>query len=465
VIGGGITGLAAAYRLSRGEPPLKVVLFESASRLGGVLETVRRGGFLFEKSADNFVTAFPWAMDLCRRIGFLDQLIPTNREHRRALIVLGDRLHEVPEGFFLMAPRRIWPMLTTRILSWRGKLRLLCECCVPRKSDLNDESLASFAKRRLGHEAYERLVQPLSAGIYTADPQTLSMHAAFPQFVQMERQYGSLLRAVRKRTRSSTAAEGSESGARYGLFVAPREGMSSLVDAVAAALPGGSIQTETTVTRVERTPHGQWSLATEGRTSTRIDADAVIFATPASAAARLIDNVDPQLAQLLDRISHASCAVVSLGFRKDQFGRRLGGFGFVVPQTERRSILAGSFSSIKYPGRAPEGMELVRVFIGGASHPELVESSDAELVAIACGELAELLAIRGDPVDWQIARWHNVMPQYCVGHAELVSTIEARVASLGGVALAGNAYRGVGIPQCILSGEEAAARIAEYLRS
>jgi oxygen-dependent protoporphyrinogen oxidase len=461
IVGGGISGLAAAHRIAELAPQVQIALFDSAKRLGGVLETVHRDGYLIEQSADNFITSHPWAVDLCRRVGLGEQLLSTNSAHRQAFVVSRGRLCKIPDGFLVMAPTRLWPVVTTPILSPLGKLRLAMEKFVKPRADTSDESLASFARRRMGREAYERLVQPLVGGIYTADPERLSVRATMPRFVEMERQHGSLLAGALKNRREQ-ADESDDSGARYSMFVAPREGMSSLVDAIAARLPRGTARLETRVERIARRDDGRWNVLST-MTNVRQTAveevfDAVILAAPAQHAAKLLDAVDAHLTAELAAIEYAGAAVVVLAYDRAQIAHRLDGFGFVVPLVEKLKILSASFSSVKYAGRAPDGKVLVRVFIGGACQRELLDHDDATLRTIAHEELAKLLGIAGTPVLSTVTRWNNAMPQYHLGHVDRVTRIEAAVARQPGLALAGNAYHGVGIPQCIHSGEQAAER-------
>lgn len=485
ILGGGIAGLAATHRLRELLPNARITVFESASRLGGVLETVQRDGFLIERSADNFLTRDPGIIELCQRLGIAQELIPTEESRRRAFVVRNGRLHPIPDGFFLMSPRRLWPLLTSPLLSPLGKMRVLAEPLVPRgrvstildtEPDplvVPDESVASFAKRRFGRQLLERVIQPLVGGIYSADPARLSMAATLPEFLNQEQTYGSLLNAarhVRRDRLESKDAASDASGARYSLFVAPKHGISSLVSALAASLPPDSICLNTRVLNVRRTSTGGWLLSFEIGGSTQSTTgnhashfDALIVALPAFVAADVLRNVGATLAAELTAIEYAGCNVVSLGFRRDQLSRGLDGFGLVVPRVENRRIIAASFASQKFPGRAPEDSVLIRTFIGGALQPQLVELPDHELLHIAQEELASLLGVRGGPIVADIARWPRSMPQYHVGHLSRVARIERFVAELPRLALAGNAYSGVGIPQCIRSGELAAARIADQL--
>ncbi len=497
IVGGGITGLAAAHRWRELDPTAEIIVLEAHNRFGGVLESISEAGFLVERSADNFISNVPHAVNLCRRLGLESELISTNDTFRRAFVTRGNRLYPVPDGFMLMAAQKVWPILTTSLLSPVGKLRLLGEYFLPRRP-VADESLASFVRRRLGREAFERLVQPLVGGIYTADAEKLSLAATLPRFLEMERAHGGLIRAAlqqRKADRrgakrpahngepSPTASARPESGARYSLFLTLRQGMSQLVQALTerlgqVSLPGGisALHSGVSVQQLRPLPDGRWSVeiapsTAAAATSTppaipglgptgSFTAQAVVLAVPAYHAAALIQPFHAELARELNQIEYAGSAVVSLGYRRDQVRHPLNGFGFVVPAIERRPILAGSFSSIKFAGRAPDGSVLIRVFMGGAMRPDLVQAPEAELRSIAESELASLLGISGPPTQAWVTRWPRRMPQYHLGHLDRVARIEAAVAAHPGLALAGSAYRGVGIPDCIRSGEKAAELLA-----
>jgi oxygen-dependent protoporphyrinogen oxidase len=460
VVGGGISGLAAAQRIVELDARAEVTLFEASGRLGGVLQTERRDGWLIECAADMFTTREPWAIDLCRRVGLADELIETDTRFRRAFVVRRGKLLPVPAGFTLMTPAKVWPVVTTPILSPLGKLRLAAEYFVQRRSDESDESLASFAVRRFGREAFERLIQPLIGGIYTADPSMLSMAATLPQFVEMERRWGSVDRGMRKKAEGGRMKDegGGSSGARYGLFVAPRLGMQQLVEAVAAQLPAGCVRLNCRVTKLERVSN-RWQVAVEGAEELEWFDD-VILAAPGAVAERLIEGVDGELAALVGRIAYAGCCVVIVGVDRRQIRHPLDGFGFVVPAIEGRKIIAVSMASVKFAGRAPDRKVLLRVFVGGALQPELMKLDDGEMIRLVLEELGELIGLAGQPELTEVARWPGMMPQYHVGHLELVRQIEERAGRIPHFALAGNAYRGVGIPFCIRSGELAAERIA-----
>lgn len=464
IVGAGITGLSTAYRLHELDPSLEVVILDGASHPGGVLHTRERDGFLLEEGADNFITAFPWGLQLARRLGLEDELLSTNPRYRSAFVVRRGRLHKIPDGFYMMAPTRAWPMLLSPILSPLGKLRLACEPLIPRKPTDEEESLESFATRRLGRETFERLVQPLVGGIYVGDPKRLSATASVERFVTLERECGSLTRGMWKSAHSSASANGNTAGggARYSLFVTFRRGMSTLIDRLVSTLPAGSLQCDTAVRRIERNAEGRWLVHAEGPAPRSWEAEAVIVATPAAGAAKLLRDVSVNLAGELEQMETARCALVSLAFRRDQISHPLDGFGLVVPSCEKRNILSASFSSIKYEGRAPEGFVLLRSYLGGALQPELVSRTDDELCKLAVADLQQFLGIRGEPLLRLVTRPAG-MPQYYLGHLARVERVEQQIAALPGLALVGNSYRGVGIPQCIRSGDLAAERIVAGL--
>lgn len=457
VIGGGLAGLAAAESLVAAG--WRVTLVEGSGRLGGVIETVRRGGWLVERSADSFLAVRPEGTALVERLGLSEQLIGVEPRVRRALILHRGRPVPVPAGFRLLAPGRLGSILTTPLLSPAGRLRVAAERFVPRGAG-DDECLEGFAVRRLGREAFERLVQPLVAGIWTADPAKLSMAAACPEFLDMERRSGSLSAGERVRLRSTGAASHA-AGARYGQFVTLATGMETLPRELGErlALAGVAFLTAT-VDRLERVAGG-WRLQLQPQSgiATSLDADAVVVAVPAPAAVAIVDGVDRELAALLAGIEYAGSAVVSLGFARDDVAHPLDAAGIVVPRIEGRRILAASFSSSKFPGRAPEGHVLVRSFVGGALDPSVASLDDEPLTSLVRRELADLIGARGTPKLVQIDRWTRAMPQYHLGHVERVAAIKRRLAGIAGLAIAGAAYDGVGIPQTIASGQAAAAKV------
>lgn len=466
IVGAGLTGLAAAHRLvartSGARRPVEVVVLEAKDRVGGSVWTERAGGFTLEGGADSFITNKPWALDLCRELGLGDQIIAPDDRNRRSFVVRDGRLLPIPEGFVLMAPGRLLPLLSSPILSTRGKLRLLLDLVLPRKVDDGDESLAAFVRRRLGREALERLVQPLVGGIYTSDPAELSLKATLPQFAAMEREHGSLILGAIRQARKARSVERGSSGARYGLFASLADGMDTLPRALVGALPPRTVRTGTSVRRIWRPDPGKpWRV--ELLDGPPIDAGAVILTTEAHASARLIDGFDPELALLLRSIPYASSAIVTVAYPRDRVAHPLDGFGLVVPAIEGRSILAASFLSVKFPSRAPAGTALIRVFVGGATQPGLYDLGDDELKALVQAELASLIGARGEPILAEVARHDRAMPQYTLGHLDRVAAIRQRSAQHSRLILAGNAFTGVGIPDCVHSGQDAASALLKAL--
>jgi len=454
VVGGGISGLAAAHRLTElareRQTPLELTLIEARERLGGTIVSERIDGFLVEAGPDSFLSEKPWALALCRRLGVESRLARTDDRFRKVFVWHGGRLHPLPDGFQLLAPTAMRPFVTSSLFTLRGKLRMALDLVLPR-GHADDESLGAFVRRRLGAEALERVAQPLVAGIYTADPDDLSLAATMPRFLEVEKRDRSIILGLRRAL--ARAPLPGTSGARWSLFVTFAGGMEELVSTLAARLPAGAVVLKQRVSALERAGEG-WRVKTaEGGA---FDADRVILATEAHATARLARYLDPSLANLLAEIPYSSAATVSLGYRRADVPHPLDGFGFVVPRTEGKALLAGTFSSVKYLGRAPEGHVLIRCFLGGMLNAAMLDEDDAALLRRARTDLREALGITAEPVLTRMSRWPASMPQYRVGHLTRVAAIETAVAALPGLALAGAAYKGVGIADCVRSGEAAA---------
>jgi protoporphyrinogen/coproporphyrinogen III oxidase len=479
IIGGGISGLATAHRLlelaRERKQTLQITLVEASRRLGGTLQTLYRDGFLLERGPDSFISEKPEAVSLAKRLGLDSRLIETNQQHRRSFIVRDGRLRPVPEGFQLVAPSRIGPFIASDIFSWAGKLRMAADLFLPRgkTTGTNDESLASFVRRRLGNEALERMAQPMVGGIYTADAETLSLRATLPRFLDMERKHRSLILAMFRQAKTERKRAG-VSGPRYSLFLSFDRGMRVLIEALEKAIsnpdqsklsnadfPEPEIQVLTRVTGVERTKNHKWRIHIED--SPAIEGDAVCLALHSHLASSLLNDAAPQLSAKLDRIKFASTVTVNLGFRRQDVHHKLDGFGFVVPFVEKRSVLACSFSSVKFSGRAPDEHVLLRAFVGGAMQAELLDLAEDEMLRRVLQDLRQLLGITAEPLFVETAKWRNSMPQYQVGHLDLINEIDSELAKVPGVALAGNSYRGAGIPDCIRSGENAAKKMFEYV--
>jgi oxygen-dependent protoporphyrinogen oxidase len=471
IIGGGISGLAAAHRVveetRRRNISVDVRLFDSSDRLGGVIHTVQQEEFLLEGGPDSFITEKPWGLDLCRRIGIEPQLIGTSETHRRTFIVREGRLLPIPDGFYLMAPTKIWPVVSTPIFSWAGKIRMAADLVLPRKMVAHggeDESLANFVRRRLGREALERMAQPLIGGIYTSDPEELSLQATMPRFLEMEKHHRSLILAMlQQRKKLSSNNHSQASGPRYGLFVSLGQGMKVLTQSLEKKLPAGSIELNAEVVSLGWNPSQKlWGVRLGN--GKEMEAEAVCLALPAYRSGKLLEGVDQQISNKLKMIRYASTATVNLAYRREDIRQSIDGFGFVIPAIEGREMLACTFSHVKFSGRAPKEFALLRVFMGGALQPKVFEYEDTELLRVIQRNLKELLGIVANPIFLRIERHPLSMAQYHVGHLDLVADIESRMEKFPTLQLAGNAFTGIGIPDCIHRGERCADKLISQLR-
>ncbi len=458
IIGGGIAGLATAYYLhERGRGAVEYTIIESATRWGGKIVSVREQGFVVEGGPDSFITYKTAALELCRALGLSDQLISTNDAARRVFVWSRGQLRQMPDGVMLIVPTQFTPFLHSSLISWQGKLRMGMEAFIPPRGDDGDESLSHFVRRRLGAEALDKIAEPMIAGIYVADAEHLSLQSTFPRLLDMEKKYGSLLRGVLEQKRASNGKTGGGKPA-VSMFMTLRGGLQELVDSLVARLQGESLRLNRAVVSVTRVD-GAYSIALSD--GARLDADEVVFATPAYTTADLIQPLAPALASQLRALRYVSTATVSLGFNRAELNHSLGGFGFVVPRREKRRIIACSWSSTKFNHRAPQGYALVRVFIGGARAEHLAEQDDATLAQIAREELREMMGIIAPPVLTRVYRWRKANPQYEVGYSARIAEIESLAAAQRGLHLVGSAYHGVGIPDCIESAKHVAEKILE----
>ncbi|WP_417745008.1 protoporphyrinogen oxidase [Rosistilla oblonga] len=463
VIGGGISGLVAAFDLRHRHPEWDVVLYEASDRVGGVIRTLRQDDFLLEFGADSFSVQPPGAIQLCRDLGIEDRLVDPLEANRRAFILHAGKLVPVPEGFALLRPTDLKKLLASPLLSIPGRLRLVAEAFIRGKSDDSDESLQSFAIRRFGREAFDRLIQPLVAGIYTADASKLSMQATMPQFVALETEHGGMVRATRAlQKQSKDDAARSASGARYAQFRSLPGGMGELFDTLVDRIGESNIRRGQRIASLQQAGDS-WNI--ESDRGEAASYDAVIVALPGPAASTLLRPLAQEAAEELAEIPYASSALVLLGVGKDQVAHPLDGFGMVVPAIEKREIIAASFLNRKFADRAPDDMHLIRVFIGGAMQSHLLERSDDELIETARRELAAMIGLQGPAKIQRVARWNNAMPQYHVGHCDRRDRVELAIGQLPGLELAGNALHGVGIAHCIRTARAAADRIGKHLAS
>jgi oxygen-dependent protoporphyrinogen oxidase len=475
IVGGGVTGLTAAHAIHRERPDVELHVFEARERLGGNIATERHEGFVIDTGPDSFLRTKPDAVDLCRELGLETELVPTREAARHVFVAHHGKLELMPGGMALAVPTRIGPLLETPLLSAVGKMRLLAEPIVPRSRSLGeDESIESFFTRRLGSEGARRLAAPLLGGIYAGDVSKLSIQATFPQLVELEARHGSLLRGfLALELARNKAAEGQASPTlgdvyawlrRAGAAQAPspflslRSGMGSLIDALARSLPSGVAQTDSPVTQIDRTEHG---FRVEVNGGEVFEADSVILAAQAHVAATLAP--DAELARDLGGIPYVSTATVFFALDPRAVAHTLEGFGFIVPEGEAE-ILASTWVSSKWDGRAPGGMALVRAFVGGARDPLRVASStDAELVSLAKSELERLMGTLGTPHFTRVYRYIGAGPQPHVGHNARLARIAARLHEIPGLHVAGAAYGGVGIPDCVRQARAVARAVLEGL--
>jgi oxygen-dependent protoporphyrinogen oxidase len=467
VVGAGISGLSCAWHLGKLLPDAQIDVLESSQRVGGVIQTHYESSMLVEMGADNLATLIPDGVNLIREMGLLEEFVSPNPEYRFAQVVRSGRIYPIPNGFSLMQPTKMGAILASPILSFSGKLRVLGEFFVPKRNDPSDESVESFAVRRLGRECFDRLVEPIVGGIFTARAETLSMQASMPQFVEMEQQSGGLIRGAIAKRKSESKSDNSArkaSGARYDQFLAPKQGMSWWMQQIASQLRS-PVRHGVKVDSLARTEKEKWVIQCNDAEINFIPYDAVCVATPSWIASTLIRNVNPLAAEHLDRIPYASSAVAILAICKSEIDPRAMCFGIVIPKTENRNTLAISLTSEKYPGRCPDDTVLARVFMGGAVRPELVLKSDSELLEIATREVKELLGVSTGPSWQKLVRWDQAMPQYLTGHLERVKRIRELLNETPNLHVIGNAFDGVGIPQCIRLARTTAETIAAAIKA
>ncbi len=462
IVGGGIAGLAAAYRLTRARRDLAVTLVEREPRLGGKIVTDRVDGFVIEGGPDTFLSYKPRGLGLCRELGLEQRLHGTNPNVRRTYVQRGDRLYDLPEGLTGLIPTRFGPLARSGLISPWGKLRMALDYVLPRRVAGSDESVAAFVRRRLGREAYDHLIEPLLSGIYAGDGAQLSLAATFPQLRQVELDSGGLIKGMLAAQRQAPPRPASANGQARPAFLTPTTGLAEIVEALEARLSGIELLRGVEVASLEHGPAGRGYRVRLSNGETHM-ADSVILATPAFITAGLVSEMDAALAEALNGIPYASTATVSLAYPLSDIPRPLDGYGYLIPRAEQRPILACTWTSTKFPHRAPEGYGLIRAFIGRAGQDDMVARGDDELAVLARAELGRVLGIQAAPQVQRVFRWPRAMPQYTLGHLARLTTIEQRLRARPGLFVAGNAYRGIGLPDCIASGEAAAEAALQFI--
>ncbi len=450
VVGGGIAGLAAALRLETLLPRPEIIVLERTGRVGGSLVTEHADGFVIEGAPDSFLSRKERGVGLCEELGLAGELIGRRPENARSFVRRGRELHPLPEGLTGMIPTNVEALAHSPLLSDDGRARLAAEVDVPPAPPGADESIASFFSRRLGREAYENLVEPLMTGIYGGDGEQLSLQATFPNLRALELEHGSVLRGLAAQTATEAA---------YPPFVTLRSGIETLVSSLAASLEHTTIRGGSRPLALRSLPGG---FGVELQGGEIVQADGVVLAAPAFALAKLLADLDGQLAQAHAEIPYASSAIVTLAYRGEDMPHPLDGYGYVVPRVEGTDVLACTWTSSKWEGRAPTGYALLRVYVGRFGGHDVTRLADDRLVGLAREEVS-LLGIRAEPHLARIHRWRRGMPQYVLGHPERLERIDEALERHPGLAVAGAAYRGVGIPDCIRSGEEAAEALVGAL--
>ncbi len=466
IIGGGISGLAAAFALEehrRSGAAVEYTLFESTPRLGGVLRTEYIDGCVVEAGPDSFVTEKPWAADLARALGLGDQLIGSNDVDRKTYILTRGRLVEMPDGLMFMVPTKILPTGLSPLFSWKTKLRMTQELFHPpraRFGDKNDhdESVAAFVERHYGAEMVERLADPLLSGVYGGEAANLSVRAVLPRFAEMERTHGSLGRAMLAARRK--VSQGSKKPAPP-LFTSLKNGMQHLAETVVSRLTPASLLTGAKVEAVQREA-GSW-VVSAGMKSDQFDS--VIIALPGPAASQVLRMVSAELCNELAAIQYSSSITVGLGYDRDVRHSLPPGFGFLVPRSEGKRLLAATFVHNKFPHRAPEDRALLRCFFAGSNAENVWPLTDNQIVGIVRNELQQIVGLSAEPLFARVYKWKSAMAQYGVGHLDRLDRIERLRLQLPGLALAGNAYRGIGVPDCVRSGSDAAKQVLKIDRS
>jgi oxygen-dependent protoporphyrinogen oxidase len=466
IIGGGIAGLAAAVHLKAGAKAhgktVDVLLLEKNDRIGGKILTEKHDGFLVEGGPDSFLPEKVWSVNLARHLGLEPEMLPSNDEFKGTFIFSENKLHSLPEGVMLMVPTSFWPMAKSHLISWPGKVRMGMEVFMPKHKFVEDESLASFVTRRLGRECLEKIAEPLVAGIHTSNPDNMSVLATFPRFVQMEQKSGSLilgmLAAMKKRPHATLSGPPPKPGAaKMTYFMSFKNGMQTLPQACASYIGTESIRLGAGVRAVEPKGKGYAVILASGEI---LDADHVMIASAAYDAAGMVRGFDETLASQMNKIEWSSSATVSVAFKKEDVKTPLKGFGFIVPRVEGRRVNAATYSSIKWSYRAPDDMVMVRVFVGGGHHEELVHDlDDSGMIRMVLEELDAIVGLKANAHFSKLYRWFKGMPKYTVGHLDRVALLDRTLSLHPGLHLIGCSYKGIGIGDCVHEAQVAAERI------
>ena len=463
IIGGGIAGLATAFRIQREIKEganLECILLEGSNHFGGKISTEKLDGFIIERGPDSFISQKPAAIQLCKQLGLEDRLTGTNPGAPSTFVYTGGKLVTMPDGLSLMIPTKFLPFALTPLFSLPGKIRMAFDLLIPKKQDNGDESLASFVRRRMGEEALNKMAEPMLAGIYASDPEKMSITSTFPMFVETEKKYRSLILGMLARKKAMLMNAVKRPSSAYSLFMTLKDGLGEMVDAVIKKSPDIQFKSGTKVVGIERNKE-KWHLKLDDGSENQVDA--VIVATPGTVTAKLLQNITPDSAELLNSIHYVSTATVTLGYKKEGFSHSLDGFGFVVPKAEGCSILACTWTSSKFPHRAPKDYVMLRCYVGGALQEGIAEKDTETLETLVRKDLQQIMGITEIPIFCKVFKNNKSNVQYHVNHSQKIDSIMEDLKNYPGLFLAGSAYRGIGIPDCIQNGNLAAESALKFV--
>ncbi|HEY5626610.1 MAG TPA: protoporphyrinogen oxidase [Nitrospira sp.] len=469
IVGGGISGLATAFALQEQAAAaglsITCTVLDAGPTWGGKIVTHRIGDLVTEAGPDSFLSQKPAGLELIEKLGLTDQLINTNETGKKAFVYSGGRLRDLPEGLVVITPGQIGPFLRSGLLTAGGLARMGMDLVIPAKRSQQDESLAAFFRRRFGRQAFERMMEPLMAGIYAGDAEQMSLKATFPRFLELEREHGSVIRGMMAARDSRSAPQAGQP--RRTMFVSLKNGLEDLIAALVRQLTeqGVVLKSNTVVESLRVRSHqlGRWTYDVMLGDRAALSVDSLVLATPAFVSAELLRPLTPIAGGVLETIPYASTATIAMAYPASVIRGSVSGFGFVVPRIENRDLIAATWTSLKWPHRAPPDQLMVRCYVGGVGREAILELDDHALVAKVKAELKQICGVTAEPTYVEVNRWMKAMPQYLLGHTERLEQIESALSRYGGLVLTGAAYRGVGIPDCIRDGALAAERVVRYL--
>ena len=464
IVGGGISGLATAFSLqeqaTKAGLPIRCTILESESSWGGKIVTHRIGEIVTEAGPDSFLSQKHAGLELCTKLGLADQLINTNETTKKACVLYGGRLHDLPEGLLSFVPKQLGVFLRSGLLTWAGLIRMGLEIAVPPGPRTGDESLADFLRRRFGSQAFERVLEPLMSGIYAGDAEQMSLRATFPRFFELEQQHGSVVRGMMEAKKTPSLPLSGHP--RRTMFISLKNGLGDLVTALTQRLAQQGVELRlgcrVEALRVRSHELGRWMYDLILQDGSAFSAESLVLATPAYVSADLLRPLTPIAGGLLDMIPYASTATIAMAFPAQAVPEAIDGFGFIVPRIEGRDLIAATWTSRKWPHRAPADQLLVRCYVGGVGREDILKLDDNALTAKVRTELGDVCGIRAEPSYTEVNRWWKGMPQYTLGHLDRLAQLNAAVGRYPGLVLTGAGYRGVGIPDCISDGVAAAER-------